>query len=275
MPNNNYIQFDIETTGNEQSELFIAMLSGQGFEGFEENENVLSAFIKENEFNAEGFAGIAALFEHFSYTSSIIENINWNQQWESSFEPVMVNDFVAIRAAFHQPVTTVKHEIIITPRMSFGTGHHATTYLMIEQMSTLDLNNKMVLDFGTGTGVLAILAEKMGAAGIKAIDNDECSIKNLEENIEANDCSKINVQMGDTIPANDHFDIVLANINLNVILANLSAIAGVSKKGTIVLLSGFLKADEAILSTAITKNDFSTIGTTQKGEWLCMQITKN
>ena len=142
-------------------------------------------------------------------------------------------------------------------------------------MSTLDLNNKMVLDFGTGTGVLAILAEKMGAAGIKAIDNDEWSIENLKENIEANDCSKIDVQMADTIPVNDHFDIVLANINLNVILANLSAIAGVSKKGTIVLLSGFLKADEAILSTALTENDFSAIGTIQKGEWLCMQTKKN
>ena len=251
------------------------MLAGHGFEGFEENENILSAFIKENEFDSEGFADLAALFEHFSYTRSIIENINWNQQWESSFEPVRVNGFAVIRAAFHQPVTTVRHEIIITPRMSFGTGHHATTYLMIEQMSKLDLNSKTVLDFGTGTGVLAILAEKMGASNIKAIDNDEWSIENLKENITANDCSKINLQMANTIPVNEQFDMVLANINLNVILANLSAIAGISRTGTIVLLSGFLKTDGDILSAAITENDFSISATTQKGDWLCMQICRN
>ncbi len=275
MANDNYIQFDIETTGNEQLELLIAMLAGQGFESFEENGNILSAFIKEGEFNADGFTGITALFEHFSYTSSIVENINWNQQWESSFEPVMVNDFAAIRAAFHQPVTTVKYEIIITPRMSFGTGHHATTYLMIKQMSKLDLHGKTVLDFGTGTGVLAILAEKMGASNIKAIDNDEWSIENCKENVEANDCSKINVQLTDSIQVNGNFDIVLANINLNVILSNLAAITRVSKKGTIGLLSGFLEMDKGILSEVMTENNFSIIGTTQKGEWLCMQIRKN
>ena len=275
MTNNNYIQFEFETYGNEQVELLIDLLADQGFEGFEENENILSGFIKENEFNVEEFAGIATLFEHFSYTSSIVENINWNQQWESSFSPVIVNDFAAIRASFHQPVAYVKHDMIITPRMSFGTGHHATTYLVIEQMSTLDLINKTGLDFGTGTGVLAILAEKMGASSVKAIDNDEWSIENLKENIAANGCKKIIIQQADSIPVDQHFDVILANINLHVILASLPAIAEVSKTGTIVLLSGFLYHDITTLYSAIKENNFSINGPTKKGEWVCFRISKH
>ena len=133
----NYIQVQVNDTDNEKNELLIALLANAGFESFEETDTTLKAFIKENEFNQRALDEVINPL-NLTYTSSIIEQQNWNAQWESSFEPILVNDFVAIRAAFHQPIKNVKHEIIITPKMSFGTGHHATTYMMIEQMEALD-----------------------------------------------------------------------------------------------------------------------------------------
>jgi len=204
------------------------------------------------------------------YTSSVVPQQNWNAQWESSFEPIIVNDFVGIRASFHPAIQHVKHEIIITPKMSFGTGHHATTYMMIEQMECLDLTNKTVVDYGTGTAVLAILAEKMGASSVDAIDHDEWSIENSIENAAANSCSKINLVKADTIAANTVYDIILANINLNVIIENLPAIKNVSKKGTIILLSGFIKADEVTMQRSLGEYGINTVKTVQKGEWICI-----
>ena len=124
--------------------------------------------------------------ENTIYKYSIIEDKNWNEEWESQLQPVTINNFAGIRASFHEPLKNVEHEIIITPKMSFGTGHHATTFLMVEQMEKINFKNKTVLDFGTGTGILAILAEKLGAASVLAIDYDEWSINNALENIEAN-----------------------------------------------------------------------------------------
>ncbi len=124
-----------------------------------------------------------------SFSKTIIEETNWNQVWESNFDPVIVDDFVAVRAHFHEPIKNVQHEIVITPKMSFGTGHHATTYMMMQQMRELDFAGKNVFDFGTGTGVLAILAEKLGAQKVIAIDNDDWSIENADENVKRNNCT--------------------------------------------------------------------------------------
>src|SRR5205809_7074705 len=143
----------------------------------------------------------------------MIAEQNWNSIWEENFQPVIIQNAVAIRAHFHQPITTVQHEIIITPKMSFGTGHHATTYLMLEQMTSIDFAGKSVLDYGTGTGVLSIYAEKLGAAAITAIDNDEWSINNAAENIQQNNCKKINLALGNKPPAKHIYQVELANIN--------------------------------------------------------------
>jgi ribosomal protein L11 methyltransferase len=132
-----------------------------------------------------------------------------------------VDHFVAVRADFHEPIKDVKYEIIITPKMSFGTGHHATTYMMMEQMRDANFTDKIVFDFGTGTGVLAILAEKMGAKKIMAIDSDEWSIENANENIKRNNCTAIELQLTNTADVKSEFDIILANINKNIILENL------------------------------------------------------
>ncbi len=265
----NYIQIQINDINAEQQELLIALLANAGFESFEETDTTLKAFIKETEFDQTVLQEVINPL-NLSYTSSIIEQQNWNAQWESSFEPIVVNDFVAIRAAFHQPLKYVKHEIIITPKMSFGTGHHATTYMMIEQMEALDFTNKTVVDFGTGTAVLAILAEKMGAVAIDAIDYDEWSITNSIENAAANNCTKIILIQAETLATNNVYDIILANINLNVIMANLAAIQSVSKKGSFILLSGFIKSDEAAMLNALAANGIHLLKTVQNGEWICM-----
>ncbi len=271
----NYLEFDFETKSPEQAEQLIALLDAKGFSGFEESGNTLRSYIPENEFNEEVFTEIIDSFDVLVYTQSVIENINWNKQWEESFEPVIVNDFVAVRAAFHQPIKNVAYEIIITPKMSFGTGHHATTYLMMQQMKALNIREKSVIEFGTGTGVLAILAEKMGASEIVAIDNDDWSIENAKENILQNNCSKINIVKGAVFPENKRYDIILANITLNVILDNLSSIALAATTGSKILLSGFLKSDESAIVNALQLNNLTYLSTEQKGEWLAIAAEYN
>ncbi len=265
----NYLQIEFETLNEGESEMLVALLADAGFESFEETENSLLAFIKEGGFEEDSLEEILKLVP-VNYAITVVPQQNWNAQWESSFEPIVVNNFVAIRAAFHQPIKDVKHEIIITPKMSFGTGHHATTYMMIEQMEGLDFAGKTVVDFGTGTAVLAILAEKMGANTIDAIDYDEWSIENSIENAAANNCSKINLVQAETISTAVTYDIILANINLNVILGNLAAIKAVSKKGSYILLSGFVKADETLMLQALAETGIRPLKTIQKGEWICV-----
>ncbi len=270
----NYLQIAFETLNEGEAEILVALLADAGFESFEETENSLLAFIKEDGFDENSLEPILKTVP-VNYAITIVPQQNWNAQWESSFEPIIVGDFVGIRAAFHQPVNEVKHEIIITPKMSFGTGHHATTYMMIEQMEVLNFTGKAVVDFGTGTAVLAILAEKMGASSIDAIDYDEWSIENSIENAAANNCTKINLVKAETIASNDVYDIILANINLNVIINNLAAIKAVSKKGSIILLSGFIKADEPVMLNALAVSGISQIKTKQKGEWISILAKVN
>lgn len=270
----NYIQIEFENLQKDTSEILIALLADSGFESFEETENSLFAYIKEVDFLQDSLEDILKKIPA-NYRATTVSQQNWNAQWESSFEPIYVNDFVAIRAAFHQPAKAVKHEIIITPKMSFGTGHHATTYMMIEQMKELDFKNKSVVDFGTGTAVLAILAEKMGAHTIDAIDYDIWSIENSIENVAANNCTKINLIKAETIETGAFYEIMLANINLHVILNNFHNMKAVIQKGSFVLLSGFIKSDEIVMVKTLTNNGIKHLKTIQKGEWICILAQMN
>ena len=202
---NRYIHITIDTKDSEESDIFVARLSQAGFEGFEEEPGKLHAFIPETLYEAEtaekiisGVKGVADPYHTF-FKIEWIEPRNWNAYWEKEFEPVVVEDFCAIRAHFHEPVPGVKYDLVITPKMSFGTGHHATTYLMISTMRYHDFRNCSVLDFGTGTGVLAILACKLGAASVLAIDSDEWSIENARENTEVNHCPAIRIEKRDSV----------------------------------------------------------------------------
>ena len=271
----NYLQFEFTTESTTQMEQLVALLSNEGFEGFEEEDNNLNAFIPESIFSETEFISIIGLFSNIIYTKTIVENINWNKQWEEGFKPVLVDDFVAVRAGFHLPITNVDHDLIITPKMSFGTGHHGTTYIMMQHMQELDFAGKAVLDFGTGTGVLAILAEKLGAEKILGIDIDEWSIINAKENIAQNGCSKIIIEEHDTIPMHQNYDVILANINLNVITTNLAAIVAVAKKGCIIIFSGFLKENESQIQAEFKNVGLRFLSILQKGEWIAIKVIKD
>jgi len=265
-----YIQIEFDRITSEQSSILVAQLSEMNFEGFEESEISLKAFIPVKGYDEQAVNEIA-LKQQVSFNKTIIEETNWNQLWESNFDPVIVNDFVAIRAGFHEPIKGVEHEIVITPKMSFGTGHHATTYMMIGQMKQIDFRNKIVLDFGTGTGVLAILAEKLGAKKIVAIDHDDWSIDNAAENIHWNNCSLIELKKADSADVDNSFDIILANINKNVISDNFSAFAKQLKPGGILLLSGLLQEDKDDIFRKNTEYSLQLIQTAVRANWLCIK----
>lgn len=268
-----YVQISFTELQPEQRDILIARLADAGYEGFEETENGLEAFIGKKEFDESLLHEIAFKYQ-FPYSKKNLAATNWNKVWESSFHPIVVDDFVAIRADFHKTITGTQHEIVITPKMSFGTGHHATTCMMIEQMREIDFIGKSVLDFGTGTGILAILAEKSGAASIAAFDNDEWSIRNAAENFEMNKCSKINLSLNPRIVSRKKFDIILANINRNVILENFQSIYDHLKSTGILVISGFLKDDE---ETMIKSAEYFRLKCTKKlirDNWICMKLEK-
>ncbi|MFT3912449.1 MAG: 50S ribosomal protein L11 methyltransferase [Ferruginibacter sp.] len=273
-----HLQFIFNKVENGQREILIALLSDIGFEGFEEENDDLKAFVKEGEFNQELFDGIIENIA-VKYSKSIIKNINWNEKWESGFEPVIVNHptsqqpFAVVRAGFHNSIKDVLYDLVVTPKMSFGTGHHATTYLMIQQMSLLDFKDKTVIDFGTGTGVLAILAEKLGASNITAVDNDDWSINNAKENIEANSCSQIKLVKAETIEAGLKANIILANINLNIIIANLDAIKAACLPDATILFSGIMAQDEGQILAALKENNFTILSSFNRDNWLII-VTK-
>ena len=268
----NHIQIKIITDNAQQQELLIAILSECGFDGFEEMDNCLDAYIPENIFDRSNLESLASDY-HFSWSSLLIDERNWNAVWESNFSPVTVENFVGIRADFHAPINEVAYEIIITPKMSFGTGHHATTYIMMLQMKDLNIKNKTVFDFGTGTGILAILAEKLGAKSILAIDNDQWSITNAAENIQKNNCSHIELVLSDKPESAHKFDIILANINKNIILENISILTGQLEKKASLLLSGLLAEDENDIVEACKFLNLNHIKTVQKDKWICLLLT--
>ena len=263
------IEFTIPVSDESIRDILIARLADAGAIGFEEEKNVLKAFI------AKGETG-ELLFEEIiqniglRYEKSIVYNQNWNALWEAGFEPVSVGRFCNIRAAFHKPVPGVKHDIIITPKMSFGTGHHATTYLMIQAMERIDFLGKSVFDFGTGTGVLAILAEKCGSESVTAIDNDEWSINNASENLNINDCRKVLVYKENGFFNDRKYDVVLANINRNIILQEMEKIQQHIVKNGVVLLSGLLTGDEQIIVAEAMRCRLEFKRKTEMNGWICL-----
>ncbi|HEX9510139.1 MAG TPA: 50S ribosomal protein L11 methyltransferase [Puia sp.] len=269
----NYIQITIPVAEPSIQEMLIARLSEYAYEGFEEQESSLQAFIPEEKFNPAELEELLSPWQ-LSYTQDRLKARNWNEEWEKNFEPVVIDGFCAIRASFHAPIPGVQQELVITPKMSFGTGHHATTYMMVAAMQHLDLKGKQVLDFGTGTGVLAILAEKLGAAGTLAIDYDDWSIGNALENIAENHCRNVSVIKADSTPKERGFDVILANINKHVILQELHAIGQQLNGGGVILLSGLLHEDFDDIEKEALKNDLPISERMTRGNWICLKLTK-
>lgn len=262
-----YQCISIPVTEESTREQLIAELAAAGYEGFEELESSLQAYLSGDEFDVNALKEILSKY-NLTYSQSTIEKQNWNTVWESNFEPVLVDDFVGVRAAFHPPITSVQHEIVITPKMSFGTGHHATTYLVMQLMRGIGFGGKTVFDFGTGTGILAILAAKLGAKAILAVDNDDWCIENARENTLVNDVQHVVIEKVSDAKMNQRFNIVIANINKNIILDNLQYMAEDLETGGDVLLSGLLKEDEADIREACSKMGWVHQTTLEHKGWI-------
>ena len=268
-----FIQVTCTNLKKELTDIAIAMLAHIGFEGFEEGEDALTAYIDKDNLDKMLLKNLSEQLP-FSYRIEVIAPRNWNTEWENNFEPVVIDDFIMIRAHFHQPMATVQHDIIITPKMSFGTGHHATTTLMIQQMRDINFTNKTVLDFGTGTGILAILAKKLGAATVLAIDNDEWSIENCRENTERNGCRDIQIEQRNDAGVKRSFDIILANINRNVIVDNLSFLSANLNAGGCLLLSGLLADDEEMICAEAALHQLTCKNKQHRLQWISLLYSR-
>jgi ribosomal protein L11 methyltransferase len=272
-----YIQYAFTVSPPEPgSDILIAVLAEMGFESFTQNDHGLEAYIQADLEDESQIKQLTFSDFTFRYTRTLIPKTNWNEEWEKSFEPVYVEDLVCIRAHFHPKSQSAKHDIIITPKMSFGTGHHDTTWLMSKTMFSLNFENKNVLDMGCGTGILAILAKQLGALHVTGIDIDEWSIENSVENAEINHASSITFKKGDAsqLPSQPTFDIVLANINKNVLKKDMAAYFTCLTDGGVLLLSGFFTADIEELRSLAEKTGFTFVDSFSKSEWAVIKLVK-
>lgn len=268
----NYKAVHIVLDKDKDKELFIALLSALGFEGFEEKEKELVAYISEMQ-----MPEVPALEEVVGKIPYRIEEIpdqNWNALWESNYPAVLLDGFCGIRADFHPYFKDVQYEITINPRMSFGTGHHATTKLMMRMMKDVSFIDKKVLDFGTGTAVLSILASKMGAKSVIAVENDPNAVENARDNILKNSISNVDVLCDDNLGAveNDKA-VVLANITKNIILEHAEEMSDkIVGKGDL-LLSGLMEKDEGDITSVFEKKGFKLLKRLQDDAWIGLHFT--
>ena len=273
----NYIQYTFTVSPPEPgSDILIAMLAELEFESFSITDTGFEAYVQSS-FEDEVLVKEIAFDDFsFSYIRKEIPKVNWNEEWEKNFNPVFVDDLVCIRAHFHPKDETIKHDIVITPKMSFGTGHHDTTWLVSKTMFELDFNNTSVLDMGCGTGILAILAKQLGAKTLLGIDIDEWSIENSIENADINNATDIVFKKGDAslLPTNPTFDVILANINKNVLKKDLSAYFKCLTNGGYLMLSGFFTIDVEELTQLATSIGFTVVSQYSKNEWAVIRLKK-
>ena len=257
-------------------EVMIAEMGSVGFEGFEETSSGFKAYIPKNEYREKSFKQIAVFSQDglsIDWNTSDIAPENWNSAWEQNFTPTRIGDRCVIRADFHPP-ERAEFELIITPKMSFGTGHHETTQLMVLLLLEIDCHQKSIVDMGTGTGVLAILSEKKGATNILAIDNDPWCIENTLENIATNQCKNIRTKLTDQLSETLLFDSVLANINRNILLEQMDAYAKALKPEGNLLLSGFYVEDLGIIRSKCESLGFRFIRNFEKNHWVAALFIK-
>lgn len=270
----NYIELNINFVEVEPwREILVSHLAEKGFESFVETKSGLQSYIPEMDFSAEMIGDLATFEAIENYTFQVIQDENWNAEWEKNFDPVFVEDKLAIRAPFHP--TDFSQELVVTiqPQMSFGTGHHQTTWLASKRLFELDLNGLRVLDMGTGTGILAILAEKRGAKSIYAPDIDEWSYRNALENVELNHCTKITVEQGDDrLLTGKTFDFIIANINKNILMSHFKTYAAALVNGGKLLISGFFETDRDDLVAHANEVGFIFERIDTKDEWALIQF---
>lgn len=270
-----YNQYTIQS--KTETEILIAFLDAAGFEAFEEQEDSLQAYRLASEHEA-AVRDLSDLNQQFplAYRFRSIPDVNWNEAWEKNFSPIKIGDKLAIRATFHSPIEGVAQALVIDPKMAFGTGHHATTYMVSEAMFDYDFQGKSVLDYGCGTGVLAILAKRLGAGFTWAVDIELPSYENTLENAELNGVELQQTTHGtlDDVDTHQKFDIILANINRNVILASLASLHQRMKPEALLFVSGILSQDGSLVSEAAAKAGFTVLKQQQREDWLSWVFQK-
>jgi ribosomal protein L11 methyltransferase len=268
-----YLELNIEGINGEQKDILISRLLERGFESFGEDEERLKAYIQ---LELADMAKIRKIIDefHVSFTSTRIPKENWNEEWEKHYDPVLISGNCYIRAPFHPPLKGIRFDIIIEPKMSFGTAHHETPSLMIEMMMESDFTSKKVLDMGCGTGILAIFAKKLGAAEVDAVDNDEWAVENAIENVRKNHAASVRVSLGDVKKIrNQIYDCILANINRNVLLEDIPFYEYLIDRGEL-LLSGFYKEDIPLIIEKAENHRFRFITMKSKNNWVALKFTR-
>ncbi|MGC1630829.1 MAG: 50S ribosomal protein L11 methyltransferase [Gelidibacter sp.] len=276
MSNTIYIgyQFKVEPL-QPGTEILIAELGYAGFESFVETEEGVTAYIQKEQWNADILEDIYILSSDefkISYTFEEIEQVNWNEEWEKNFNPIVVDGICSVRAPFHEKPDT-KYDIVIEPKMSFGTGHHETTHMMIQHILKNDFSGKSVLDMGCGTGVLAILAEMKGAKTVDAIDYDNWCYLNSLENVERNNCKHITVLEGDaSLLTNQKYDTIIANINRNILLNDMASyVKCLNPKGTL-FVSGFYNNDIPAIEEECNKYGLTCVESLERNNWVALKF---
>lgn len=268
-----YFSFNIQLKQEDPQGIIQAVLTDFPFDGILDEGLSITGYI--------GVTNDTELIKGYLFKSypDLIENIkielipdmNWNAEWEKGFEEVKVHTFCQVRASFHEPAPDCQHSIIIDPKMAFGTGHHETTYMMIEAMDHVDFRHKKVFDFGCGTGILSILAAKLGAGHVLGIDNEVPAIENARENGILNQTSEILWSLEDIEElADEKYDVILANINRNVLLQYMPVLQEKLDTGGIILLSGILESDKHMMIEALAKAGLEIDGIKHRGEWICI-----
>ncbi len=273
---NDYRQTDFRLVpcSADMTDLLAAFLADAGYESFVTTDAGMTAYVREEDFDAETVDRIIAEFPfdtHIVWTSETVEGRDWNSEWEKNyFRPIVVGDKVAIHSSFHTDVPDAAYDIVIDPKMAFGTGHHATTSLMIRFLLDCGVEGKTVTDMGTGSGILAILASMLGASHVTANEIDEMAVVNARENVEANGAGDaVEVVLGDaaSLEKCQKADLFLANINRNIIIDDMALYAGAIKEGGIAVFSGFYLADVPLIEKAAVCHGLVLTGTCTEGDW--------
>jgi len=269
-----YLEFKINCK-EDFREILIAELAEVGFDSFLETDTGLDAYIEEKSFQRESFQEVVNRYQgsaDIEVIEGVMEKVNWNEEWEKHYDPIAVGEEVYVRASFHSAKSEFKHEILINPKMSFGTGHHATTFLMLSHQLTIDHKAKRVIDIGAGTGILAIMAHKLGASEVEAFDIDEWCVDNGNENFELNGLKDVKMGLGTVreVAPQGTFDIVLANINKNVLLDELEIYAGLVRKQGNLFLSGFYTHDIEDIHEKAKSVGFNLLSQKDKDNWAAL-----
>ncbi len=275
---NIYIEYNFTISPKEPAtEILIAELGNVGFESFVETENGVTAYIQKADYTPTILEAIYILnSEEFAITHTLKEvaQTNWNAEWEKNFTPIQVDNSVSIRAPFHEN-PHLQYDIVIEPKMSFGTGHHETTHMMVQHLLNIDLKGKKTLDMGCGTGILAIFAEMKGATPIDAIDIDNWCYENSLENVKRNNCNEISVfEGGSSLLKNKKYDVIIANINRNILLNDMEVYTNCLNEKGVLLLSGFYQEDITIIDEEVSKYSLKLENFIERNNWVALKYNK-